>query len=445
MPVTAEYSLGLRLATVALLVLANALFVAAEFSLVAARRTRIEGLIRRGDRRAQAALAVMQNITRYISGTQLGITLTSLGLGWVGEPALADPLARLFAGLPPTLSIAAAHGAAVTLAFILITFMHVVLGELVPKGLALLYPETLGRWLARPLTLFTVVTNPFIWVLNSSATGLLRLFGARPMSERERVHSPEEILMLVEQSRRIGDLGSQDARMIQGVFEFSEKNARDVMTPRTQIVALPLALSLSEAADRVGAAGRSRYPVYRESLDDIVGTVHAKDILRALRSGGEQALQAILRPPLLVPGTREVEDVLADMKRQKVHLAIVLDEYGGTAGLVTMEDLLEEIVGQIYDEYDRPEPGVRPSTVGPTPIIPGAMEVADVNRVYGLKIDDADYTTIGGVVFGTLGRLPKPGDRVELSGASFEVVEMEGRRVGRVRVTRPTAAEPVEN
>jgi len=446
MPVTAEYSLGLRLAAVALLVLANALFVAAEFSLVAARRTRIEGLIRRGDRRAQAALAVMQNITRYISGTQLGITLTSLGLGWVGEPALAEPFARLFAGLPLSLATAAAHGAAVTLAFILITFMHVVLGELVPKGLALLYPETLGRWLARPLVLFTVVTNPFIWLLNSSATGLLRLFGARPMSERERVHSPEEILMLVEQSRRIGDLGSQDARMIQGVFEFSEKNARDVMTPRTQIVALPITLSLSEAADRVSAAGRSRYPVYRESLDDIVGTVHAKDILRTLRSGGEQTLQAILRPPLLVPGTREVEDVLADMKRQKVHLAIVLDEYGGTAGLVTMEDLLEEIVGQIYDEYDRAEPGVRPSTVGPTPIIPGAMEVSDVNRVYGLKIDDTDYTTIGGVVFGTLGRLPKTGDRVELSGATFEVVEMEGRRVGKVRVTRPAAApEAVEN
>jgi len=278
-------------------------------------------------------------------------------------------------------------------------------------------------------------------VLNSSATGLLRVFGARPMSERERVHSPEEILMLVEQSGRTGHINPQDARMIQGVFEFSEKNARDVMTPRTQMVALPLSLSLSEAADRVAAAGRSRYPVYRESLDDIIGTVHAKDILRAIRSGGTDAtLQAILRPPLLVPGTREVEDVLADMKRQKIHLAIVLDEYGGTAGLVTMEDLLEEIVGQIYDEYDRAEPGGRPSVVGAVPIISGSMEVGDVNRAYGLRIDDTDYTTIGGVVFGKLGRLPKPGDRVELSGASFEVVEMEGRRVGKVRITRPAPA-----
>ena len=359
----------------------------------------------------------------------------------MGEPAFAEPLSRLFAGLPPALATAAAHGGAVTIAFVLITFMHVVLGELVPKGLALLYPETLGRWLARPLTLFTIVTNPFIWLLNNSATGLLRAFGARPMSERERVHSPEEILMLVEQSKRTGHLDAQDARMIEGVFEFSEKNARDVMTPRTQMVALPLSLPLSEAADRVSAAGRSRYPVYKESLDDIVGTVHAKDILRALRSGGDaQTLQAVMRPPLLVPGTREVEDVLADMKRQKIHLAIVLDEYGGTAGLVTMEDLLEEIVGQIYDEYDRAEPGARPSVIGAVPIIAGGMEVADVNRVYGLKIDDSDYTTIGGVVFGALGRLPKPGDRVELSGATFEVIDMEGRRVGKVRVTRPTAA-----
>jgi CBS domain containing-hemolysin-like protein len=427
-------NLGLRLAAVVVLVAANALFVAAEFSLVASRRTRIEAMIRRGDRRAVIALAVMSNITRYISGTQLGITLTSLGLGWIGEPALAEPIARLFAGFPPVLAKVATHGLAVTLAFVFITFLHVVLGELVPKALALLYPETLGRWLARPLVLFTTITNPFIWLLNSSATGLLRLLGTRPMSEREHVHSPEEILMLVQQSKRKGQVGAQDARMIEGVFEFSEKNARDVMTPRTEMVALPVTLSLTDAADRVASAGRSRYPVYRESLDDIVGTVHAKDILRALRGEATRPLDTILRPPLFVPGTREVEDVLADMKRQKVHLAIVLDEYGGTAGLVTMEDLLEEIVGQIYDEYDRPEGGASSATVT-APVISGSTEVADVNRNYGLQLDDSDYTTIGGVIFGKLGRLPRPGDRVDLPGATFEVVEMEGRRVGNVRVT----------
>jgi magnesium and cobalt exporter, CNNM family len=440
MPPPAVGSLGLRLAAVAVLVAANALFVAAEFSLVAARRTRIEAMIRRGDRRAVTARAVMQNITRFISGTQLGITLTSLALGWIGEPALAEPIARWFAAFPPWLAVVATHGVAVSIAFILITYLHVVLGELVPKALALLYPEAMGRWLAGPLTLFTTVTNPFIWLLNNSATGLTRLFGARPMSERERVHSPEEIMMLVEQSRQTGTVGHQDARMIAGVFEFSEKNAREVMTPRTQMVALPLTLSIPDAADRVAAAGRSRYPVYRESLDDIVGTVHAKDILRALRGAAGGTLESILRPPLLVPGTREVEDVLADMKRQKIHLAIVLDEYGGTAGLVTMEDLLEEIVGQIYDEYDRPETGTAAGAApAPASVILGGTEVAEVNRVYGLQIDDGDYTTIGGVVFGSLGRLPKVGDRVDVPGATLEVVEMEGRRVGKVRVTSPRA------
>ncbi|MGH9262887.1 MAG: hemolysin family protein, partial [Acidimicrobiales bacterium] len=247
------------------------------------------------------------------------------------------------------------------------------------------------------------------------------------------VHSPEEIMMLVQQTRKTGRLGAQDARMIEGVFEFTEKTARDVMTPRTAMVALPVTLSVEVAADRVAAAGRSRYPVYRESLDDVVGTVHAKDILRAMRGSAPQPLEAILRPAFFVPGTREVEDVLADMKRQKVHLAIVLDEFGGTAGLVTMEDLLEEIVGQIYDEYDRPEASTG-TTGSDTAVLSGGTEVKEVNRIYGLRLDDADYTTIGGLLFGVLGRLPRVGDRIDVAGATFEIVEMVGRRVGKVRV-----------
>jgi CBS domain containing-hemolysin-like protein len=229
--------------------------------------------------------------------------------------------------------------------------------------------------------------------------------------------------------------------MIQGVFEFSEKNAREVMTPRTNMIALSADLTLEEAADRVAAAGRSRYPVYGESLDDIVGVVHAKDILAGLRARKGGPVGGIVRPPLFVPGTRDVEDVLADMKRQKVHLAIVLDEYGGTAGLVTMEDLLEEIVGQIYDEYDRPE---SPSPVAGTdaaPVLPGSMSISDVNERYALKLDDADYTTLGGLLFGVLGRLPRVGDRIGAGGAMFEIVAMEGRRVGTVRLLqRPVAA-----
>ena len=294
----------------------------------------------------------------------------------------------------------------------MISFLHVVFGELVPKTWAITYPEATSRWVATPLIVFSWITRPFNFLLNVSARLVLRFLGIRSSNpELDRVHSPEEIRMLVQQSRKTGGLGAGDARLLEGVFEFSEKNAREVMTPRTQIVALPAEASLAEAADRVAAAGRSRYPVTGESLDDVVGIVHAKDILRGLLAGSEAPVQDIARPPFFVPGTREVEDVLADMKRQKVHLAIVLDEFGGTAGLVTMEDLLEEIVGPIYDEYDQaPASAHGTAATGPgggVPILAGSAEIGDVNRVLKLQLDDGDYTTIGGLLFGRLGRLPK--------------------------------------
>ncbi|HEX4633833.1 MAG TPA: hemolysin family protein [Gemmatimonadales bacterium] len=430
MPDSALSTLGLRLAAVLGLVLANAFFVAAEFALVASRRTRIDAMIAEGDARARTVKLALQSIDRTISGTQLGITLASLGLGWIGEPAIADVLATLFGTLPGPYNVIATHSVAVAVAFVLITYLHIVLGELAPKGLALIHPEQMSRWLTGPLMAFTMATNPFIWLLRSSANGILRLLGAGRPSERERVHSPEEILMLVEQSGKTGTMDPGDARLIEGVFEFSEKNAREVMTPRTDMVALAADQTVDSAADTVAQAGRSRYPVTGESLDDIVGVVHAKDILRALRSGGAQPVSSVARPAFFVPGTREVEDVLADMKRKKVHLAVVLDEFGGTAGLVTMEDLLEEIVGQIYDEYDRSEP----TPAGAGSVIAGSTPVGDVNDSYALTLDPGDYTTIGGLVFGALGRLPKVGDQVRLPGVTFEVVSMEGRRVGQLRV-----------
>lgn len=428
----------LRLLAVALLVAANAFFVAAEFALVAARRTRIDAMARRGDSKARVVKRAIQSLDKYISGTQLGITLASLGLGWIGEPALAGTIEGAFRWLPAAAAPIATHGVAAAIAFAIITFLHIVLGELAPKALALLHPEQTSRWVAPPLILFTIATNPFIWVLNGTANGILRLLGARTPTERERVHSPEEIMMLVEQTRQTGRIDALDARMIEGVFEFSEKSARDVMTPRTEMVAFPVTLALEEAADRVAQAGRSRYPVYRASLDDVVGTVHAKDLLAALRARDGRTLETILRPPLFVPGTREVEDVLADMKRQKTHIALVLDEFGGVAGLVTMEDLLEEIVGQIYDEYDRPEPAA--PGAGEPRALTGAMEIRDVNAALGLTLDTSEYTTLGGLLFGALGRLPRAGDRVPLAGATFEILEMRGRRVGKVRLLDKTPA-----
>src|SRR2546429_4744814 len=315
-------------------------------------------MVRRGDRKAKTVRKAQSDLYRLLSATQLGITITSILLGFVAEDTVAHLFRDWFATLPQGLAFLTRGGIASVVAVAAVSFLHVVFGELAPKAWAITYPESTSRWVAAPLIAFAWSTRPFNHVHNWGARIVLRVLGLKSNPELDRVHSPEEIRMLVEQSRKTGGLGAGDARLLEGVFEFSEKNAREVMTPRTDIVALPAGASLAEAADRVAAAGRSRYPVTGESLDDVVGIVHAKDILRGILSGAEAPVQDIARPAFFVPGTREVEDVLADMKRQKVHLAIVLDEFGGTAGLVTMEDLLEEIVGPIYDEYDRaPVPG----------------------------------------------------------------------------------------
>jgi CBS domain containing-hemolysin-like protein len=429
-------SVGFGIASVFVLVLANAYFVATEFALVSARRTRLDEMIRNGDRKAMLARRAIQSLSRYISATQLGITLTSLGLGWIGEPALARALADLFTWLPQAMEKVATHSVAVVIAFTLITSLHIILGELVPKAFALVHPETVSTWTVPPLMVFAWVMAGPIAVLRSTSNRLLRIFNIRPPGEEERLHSPEEIRMLVEQSEVGGSLQQQDARLLEGVFEFSEKTAQEVMTPRTQMVALEAGLTVESAADEVAVARRSRYPVYTESLDEIVGVVHAKDILTAMRRQPGQTVRDIMRPPLFVPGTREVEDVLADMKRLKTHLAVVLDEYGGTAGLVTMEDLLEEIVGPIYDEYD-PQDKAGPRD-GATRL-DGAMPISEFNAEHDASLDDTDYTTIGGYVFGQLGRLPRPGDRVTAGQHVFEVVEMDGRRVKALRLHQ---AEP---
>src|SRR6266511_350551 len=449
MPGSLSESIGVRLLAVVLLVLANAFFVAAEFALVAARRTRIEALVRRGDRKAKTVQKALQDLYRQLSAAQLGITVASILLGYVSEDTVAHLFREWFAMLPAALNVLTRGGVASVVAVSLVSFLHVVFGEQAPKSWAITYPEATSRWIAAPLIFFSWITRPFTELLNRSANRVVRLLGIkRTTGDLERVPSPEELRMLVEQSRKTGRLDADDARLLEGVFEFSEKTAPEVMTPRTEIAALPIDLTLEEAADQVAVAGRSRYPVYQDSLDDIVGVVHAKDILAGLRSAKAGALRAVLRPAVFVPGTREVEDVLADMKRQKIHLAIVLDEFGGTAGLVTMEDLLEEIVGQIYDEYDQtpaPAPGTVASSGGAgggVPILAGSAEISDVNRVLKLHLDDADYTTIGGLLFGRLGRLPKVGDRVNLQGATFEILEMDGRRVGRVRVWPATTHVP---
>jgi CBS domain containing-hemolysin-like protein len=362
----------------------------------------------------------------------LGVTLASLGLGALAESALAGAFARQLAELPFFIEVSLRVGIGAAIALTIVTFLHVVFGELAPRGVALAHPEDVARWLTPPLLAFAWLVTPFTSLLNRSSQVVLRTFGLR--AARENVHSAEELRMLVEQSEEGGALETQDANLLEGVFEFSEKNARDVMTPRTAIDALPIDATLDDIVALIAESRRSRYPVYEDTIDDIVGILIAKDLFPILRSPPRTfSLRDIARKVHVVPGSRQVEEVLSDFKRLKEHMAIVLDEYGGTAGLVTMEDLLEEIVGEILDEYD--EPPEHPERASADIIIvPGATDVGELNERYGLHVPEEDYTTIGGFVFGALGRLPTVGDRVAAGGAVFSVTEMDGRRVDSLAV-----------
>jgi CBS domain containing-hemolysin-like protein len=426
----------LRLGLVLALILANAFFVAAEFALVAVRRSRIDEMVHEGDGAAKAVQKALTHLDRYISGTQLGITLASLGLGYVGEATLAGMADRALikVGLETPLALNATHtGIALTIAFAIITFLHVVIGELAPKSLALVHPEGVSRAVVRPLVFFSLVMRPIIVVLNGAAAWGLRLVGLSTVSEHSQVHSPEELRLLVMQARASGTIDESDSAMLAGVFDFHHKRARDVMRPRTEIVALPIDASEDELYAIIRKERYSRYPVYRESLDDLVGVFLAKDLW--LRDENEPFnLAALTREAMYVPDTRPAERVLDDLRRTRKQMAVVLDEYGGTAGILTLEDLVEEVIGDIADEYD----GAARSAMVTDGVLEleGTISLLDVRSDHQIRIPEGDWTTIGGFVFAELGRLPKMGDRVAFPGGQLEVVAMNGRRVAAVRVHR---------
>ncbi len=432
--------IGRLLAIIGLLAL-NGFFVAAEFAVVRSRRSRLEAMARGGDAKARLVLRATANLSQLLSAGQLGITLASIGIGALAEEALSHVIAGRLTGISTAMLTVSSASLGTVLALAVVTYGHVVFGELAPRSAALNNPEEVARWLVPPLLAFAWVATPFTWLLNHSAALVLRLFGQTSVPTEENVHSADELRILVEQSQETGALERQDADLIEGVFEFSEKNAREVMTPRTAIDALDLEATLDEAVDMVIETQRSRYPVYEESIDNIVGLLLAKDLLPIVRERPARfTVRELMRPVHVVPGSREVEEVLADFKRLKEHMAVVLDEYGGTAGIVTMEDLLEEIVGEILDEYDEPEPAAAPMA-GEDVTIPGSMNIGELNERFGLEVPDDEYTTIGGCVFGALGRLPVPGDRVTVSNAVFTVRAMDVRRIELLAVDLHSAGD----
>ena len=427
-------SIAWRLGIVLALVLANAFFVAAEFALVAVRRSRIEELASQGDRGARVVKSALADLDRYISATQLGITLASLALGWLGESAVAAIVdhALSYVGLSAP-AVAVHTTAAVITAFVVITFLHIVLGELAPKSLALVAPEKISRLVARPLMVFTRVTSPLVWLLNGAAGLILKPFGVRTGGEAQHVHSPDELRLLVMQSRAHGALDEADTAMLAGVFDFHAKRVRDVMRPRTEIVAIPVDASEAEVWKVMREERYSRYPVYQESLDDVVGVLLVKDVWMR-QEGTPFDLSQLMRQPVYVPDTRAAERVLDDLRRTRAHMAVVLDEYGGTAGIVTLEDLVEEVIGDINDEYDA---AVRWAVeMNGVLELSASLSLVDARSDYHLPIPEGDWTTLGGYVFSKIGRVPRVGDRAAFNGGELEVVAMNGRRVAAVRVLR---------
>jgi len=423
---------------VVLFVLMNAFFVAAEFGLVSVRRTRVEELATQGHPTALIIRRALDNPDRFIAATQLGITVASLALGWIGEPALAHLFVPLLQFLPEAWIGAAAHSIAAAIAFICITFLLVVAGELAPKSIALQNPERTAFFVARPMLVISQIFRPAIWALNGAGNGLLRLLGIRPASGHERVHSVQELKMLIEASQEEGVLEAEEEQMLRAVFDLRSSRAAEVMVPRTEMVCVPADATAEELADLAEQTALTKFPVFEDDLDHIIGVVYLKDLLRPIRAcQSNLTARALMREALFLPETVSVADLLAHFRRARQHIAILLDEYGGTAGLVTLEDLLEEIVGDIGDLFEPPTPQVQHLSDGSV-LLDGLMTIDEANEALNLTLSDPFYTTVGGLVMGRLDRIPAAGDEVILEdGRRLRVEEMDGMRVARVRLIQP--------
>lgn len=427
--------------------MSNGFFVAAEFSLVSVRRTRIAELVARGEAGADAVQKAIENPDKVIAATQLGITLSSLALGWVGEPALSHLIAPVVGLFPNLIQDEVSHSIAAAISFIAITFLHVVVGELAPKSVALQDPERTSLFVAGP-TLFTErLFKPAIWALNGAGNALLHLVGIQPASGHQLVHSVEELKMLVDASAESGVMQAEESEMLHAVFDFGEMVVRQVMVPRTEIMGVEANTPLDQVISLVSQSRYTKFPVYEENLDQVIGIVHVKDLISAMqRSDCERCTaRSLMRETLFVPETIPVNVLLHSFRDQRQHIAIVLDEYGGTAGLATLEDLMEQIVGEVHDPFDASLPEFQTQPDGSI-LIDGLTLIEDVNEQLGLALNEPEYDTIAGYVLGKLGRLARPQDAVEGDGVRLRVQEMDGLRIARVSLTRlkPVQPKPAE-
>jgi CBS domain containing-hemolysin-like protein len=417
------------------LVLVNAFFVAAEFAMVRVRATRIAALADEGNWQARTAVAFHQRLDAFLSATQLGITLTSLALGWIGEPAFAHLLAPVFWALGIE-SPSVVHNTSVAVAFALITFLHIVLGELAPKSYAIRATERVALLVAVPMRIFQFVCWPALWLLDRASRATLRFLGVTAGTSGELAHSEEELRILLAESHRVGVLSGAKRELLENVIDYTERTARHVMVPRGDIHYLSLARSLEDNLAVVTQSANTRFPLATSDIDHLIGMVHVKDLFNRreqLRSSAD--LAAVKREILFVPETRPLDALQRDFQQSRTHMAIVVDEYGGTSGLVTLEDVIEEIVGEIQDEFDRETP-----TIVETPeglVFDGLCLIDDVGERLGVALPESgDVSTLGGFVTALVGRIPRQGDKVVCDGYEFRVIEIRGRRVTKVLATR---------
>ncbi|MEX0851156.1 MAG: hemolysin family protein [Gaiellaceae bacterium] len=414
----------IRVLIVLLLVLGNAFFVAAEYALVTARRSRLGELAARGNLRARIALRIMDSPVRFIGTVQLGITAFSIALGAIGEPLVEhffDPVL--------------ATGVAFAISFAIVTYLHVTLGELVPKAIALTKNESTALWVALPVEAFYVATYPLVWFLQASSNAFTRRFGISPAPAGVVAHTEEDIRLIVAAAEEAGEIEEVEEEMLYKVFDFASKEVSEVMVPRPDVVAISADMAPEEALATVVDSPYTRYPVYRHSLDEIIGILHVRDLFAAMHDLGIAAvrLEAIARPAYVVPETKDLAALLADFRREKQHMAIVVGEYGVVDGIVTLEDVLEEIVGEIEDEFDLPDTSVEQIDESHVRI-GGTYSIDDFNEKFGTKLEKDDYHTMAGLVFGELGRAPEVEDAVSTDGLRLTVLEIEGSRILRIEV-----------
>ena len=430
-------------AAVLVLVALNGFFVATEFAIVAVRRSRLEQLAAQGNASARVAVDIVRHLDAYIAACQLGITMASLGLGWIGEPALARLVEPAMAALVGHFAPAASHAVSGAVSFALITGLHIVAGELAPKGLALQKTDGTALWVARPIRAFYVVFRWPVTALNALGNATLRLVGLQPATEREPVHSPQELGYLLVGTQQAGELEPAEARIASRALWFADRTAGSLMTPSTEVDAIPAAIGLPELLAQVASSRHTRLPVYRHNLDEVVGVVHVHDLFAVLDQPPERFdLQGLVRPVLTVPESLAADDLLERMQAQRRQLAVVVDEYGSTAGIVTIEDLVEALVGPIDEEPalgDRRASDKGAAADGSL-LLDGLTDLTEFAERTGLVVDPDLYhlvKTLGGLVMARLGRVPAPGDQVTLQGRVLRVEAMDGHRVATVRLLPP--------